>query len=148
MCPCNVFISSLICPVPMEASISEVCFGLQLWSFLFHGSSVLSSTEHSTVSLRAVMAAAFWGGVNGAVGCCPCRMAVSGNHSSAANTSPGTAVNIAGYVDHVVVPRRRQKKKPKTNNRETKKAEITALRKERAQGERKWWKKSLYVFLG
>lgn len=124
MCPCNVFISSLICPVPMEASISEVGFGLQLWSFLLHVSLVLSSTEHSTVSLGAVMAAAFWAGVNGAVGCCPCRMAVSGNHSSAANTSPGTAVNIAGYVDHVVVPRRRQKKNPKQTTEKQKKQKL------------------------
>lgn len=108
----------------MEASISEVCFGLQLWSFLLHVSLVLSSTEHSTVSLGAVMAAAFWAGVNGAVGCCPCRMAVSGNHSSAANTSPGTAVNIAGYVDHVVVPRRRQKKNPKQTTEKQKKQKL------------------------
>lgn len=106
----------------MEASISEVGFGLQLWSFLLHVSLVLSSTEHSTVSLGAVMAAAFWAGVNGAVGCCPCRMAVSGNHSSAANTSPGTAVNIAGYVDHVVVPRRRQKKKTQNKQQRNKKS--------------------------
>jgi len=108
----------------MEASISEVGFGLQLWSFLLHVSLVLSSTEHSTVSLGAVMAAAFWAGVNGAVGCCPCRMAVSGNHSSAANTSPGTAVNIAGYVDHVVVPRRRQKKNPKQTTEKQKKQKL------------------------
>lgn len=70
------------------------------------------------------MAAAFWAGVNGAVGCCPCRMAVSGNHSSAANTSPGTAVNIAGYVDHVVVPRRRQKKNPKQTTEKQKKQKL------------------------
>lgn len=97
---------------------------MQLWSFLLHVSLVLSSTEHSTVSLGAVMAAAFWAGVNGAVGCCPCRMAVSGNHSSAANTSPGTAVNIAGYVDHVVVPRRRQKKNPKQTTEKQKKQKL------------------------
>lgn len=70
------------------------------------------------------MAAAFWAGVNGAVGCCPCRMAVSGNHSSAANTSPGTAVNIAGYVDHVVVPRWRQKKNPKQTTEKQKKQKL------------------------
>jgi len=137
VCPCNVFISSLICPVPMEASISEVCFGLQLWSFLLHVSLVLSSTEHSTVSLGAVMAAAFWAGVNGAVGCCPCRMAVSGNHSRCCKQLPWVSREHSWVCVPCGCGQTETKKKPKTNNRETKKAEITALRKERAQGERK-----------